>query len=118
MCSTNCTHGHRHVHARSGRRQLKRSHTHAAGCIDIVKYRHYFVCEREGRNQRSVDRKTLFHELVSCACTSRAMSDQARPELHLDEKWDKVINSMFSRSAMGGLAGAVAGFLLFSVFLF
>ena len=46
------------------------------------------------------------------------MSDQARPELHLDEKWDKVINSMFSRSAMGGLAGAVAGFLLFSVSLF
>ena len=46
------------------------------------------------------------------------MSDQARPELHLDEKWDKVINSMFSRSAMGGLAGAVAGFLLFSALLF
>lgn len=46
------------------------------------------------------------------------MSDQAKaPELHLDEKWDKVINSMFSRSAMGGLAGAVAGFLLFSALL-
>lgn len=45
-----------------------------------------------------------------------AMSDSSRPELHLDEKWDRVINVMFSRSTMGLLAGTVAGFLLFRTF--
>lgn len=44
------------------------------------------------------------------------MSEPNRPELHLDEKWDRVINVVFSRSTMGLLAGTVAGFLLFRMF--
>lgn len=39
--------------------------------------------------------------------------DAKRPEVHVDERWDHVINVTFTRSAMGILLGTVGGFLLF-----
>jgi MICOS complex subunit MIC10 len=38
---------------------------------------------------------------------------EKRPEVHIDEKWDHVINVMFSRTVMGVLGGVGVGFLLF-----
>jgi hypothetical protein len=43
-------------------------------------------------------------------------SSSSRPEVHIDEKWDRVINVVFTRSMMGLVAGAVGGLLLFRMF--
>jgi Domain of unknown function (DUF543) len=38
---------------------------------------------------------------------------QSPPELHIDEKWDKVINVVFTRSTTGLFLGGLSGLLLF-----
>lgn len=39
--------------------------------------------------------------------------ESKRPEIHIDEKWDHVINVTFTRTTLGVLAGLAGGFLLF-----
>ena len=43
----------------------------------------------------------------------RSNMSQKRPEVHIDEKWDHVINVMFSRTALGIVGGMMGGLLLF-----
>ena len=41
------------------------------------------------------------------------MPEQKRPEIHIDEKWDHVINVTFTRTTFGIACGLVGGFILF-----